>query len=195
MSFRSYLRGFIPWIAFAAVSSFGWQWGALTALILGVYLLGKQRRAGVAADALVLETSTVVYFVLLTALAFAVPGSSLRHYAGVASFSWLALTAWGTLAARHPFTLGIARQGTPRAFWDTPQFLRVNVVITTVWALCFTLTAIAVAVLVAAGGGTLATTLTQVAGFVVGAVFTARYPKIMQARYAARARAAAHAAE
>jgi hypothetical protein len=194
MSLMSYLRGFIPWIAFGAISSFGWQWGALTALILGVFQLRKQRRAGVAADALVLETSTVIYFALLTALAFALPHSPLQHYAGVLSFSWLALTAWGTLAARHPFTLGIAKQSTPREFWDMPQFLHINVVITTVWALCFTLTALATAIFVVDNGGTLATTLAQVAGFAVGAVFTARYPKIMQARYAAQAAAAAHAA-
>jgi hypothetical protein len=193
MSFTSYLRGFIPWIAFGALSSLGWQWGALIALIIGAVLLRKQRRAGVAREALVLETSTVVYFALLTALAFSAPHSSLQHYSGAASFTWLALTAWGTLAMHHPFTLGIAKQNTPREFWNTPQFLHINVVLTAVWAICFTATAIVNAILIAAGSGSPATTLTQVAGFVVGAVFTARYPKIMQAKYAAQA-AAAHAA-
>ena len=180
----NYLRGFIPWIAFAVISTAGWQWGALSGLVIGVVMLIGQRRAGVTFDALILELSTVVYFAALTALAFAAPNSPLHAYSGVLSFGWLALTAWGTLAIRRPFTLGIARRGTPREMWRTPVFLRVNVVITSVWAGAFTLTAIAIALCVASGLGSGASITCQVIGFAVPAVFTARYPKIVQARYA-----------
>ena len=180
----NYLRGFIPWIAFAVISTAGWQWGALSGLVIGVVLLAGQRRSGVASDALILEISTVVYFAALTALAFAAPNSPLHPYSGVLSFGWLALTAWGTLAVRRPFTLGIARRSTPPEMWHTPVFLRVNVVITSVWAAAFTLTAIAIAICVASGLGSAASITCQVIGFVVPAVFTARYPKIVQARYA-----------
>lgn len=180
----NYLRGFIPWIAFAVIASAGWQWGALAALVIAVILLRRQRRAGVARDALVLETSTIVYFAALTALAFAVPHSPLHAYTGALSFGWLALTAWGSMAARRPFTLGIARLSAPREYWGTPQFMRVNVVITTVWAVAFTLTAAAIAICDASGAGTAASIACEVAGFVAPAVFTARYPKAVQARLA-----------
>ena len=179
-----YLRGFIPWIALAAISPAGWQWGALAGLLIGVVLLAQQLRQGVPADALILEISTIAYFVAVTALAFAAPHSALRDYSGVLSFGWLALTAWITLAARQPFTLGIARRSTPRESWHTPQFLRVNVVITAVWAAAFTVTAIAVAICAATHAATAATVVCQVVGFVVPALFTARYPKIVRARYA-----------
>ncbi len=182
MGVMGYLRGFIPWIAFAAISSVGWQWGALAALVIGVWLLVKDRRSGVAADALILETSTVAYFAALTAFAFAVPHSPVRTYVGALSFGWLAATAWATLAVRRPFTLGIARRNTPREFWHTPQFLRVNTVITMAWATSFTLTAAAIAACDAAHTGSLATTCCQVIGFVAPAVFTNRYPKIVRAR-------------
>ena len=182
----SYLRGFVPWIVYAALSSFGWQWGALAALIVGVRLLLQDRRAGVAGDALILETSTVVYFAALGVFAFSEPHSALQHYGGVLSFSWLALTAWGTLAIRRPFTLGIARRTTPQEFWDTPQFLQINTVITTAWASAFVVSAIAVAGCDAAHAGTLAATACQVVGFAVPAVFTSRYPRVVQARYAAQ---------
>jgi hypothetical protein len=180
-----YIRGFMPWIAFAAVSTAGWQWGALTALVVGVWLIVKDRKAGVAADALVLETSTVFYFAALTALAFASPHSPLHAYSGALSFGWLALTAWTTLALRRPFTLGIARRTTPQEYWDTPGFLRINNVITIAWATSFLLCAVAIAACDHYHAGSLASTLCQVVGFVVPAVFTARYPKIVQARYAA----------
>src|SRR5205823_808436 len=45
-----YLLGFLPWIVFAVVSSFAWQWAALLALTVSVYFVVKNRRAGVRAE-------------------------------------------------------------------------------------------------------------------------------------------------
>lgn len=180
----NYLRGFIPWIVFAAIPSTDFRWAAVVALAVALVLVRRQLRAGVAADALVLEISTIVYFAVLAVLAFAAPHSPLHHYSGVLSFAWLALTAWGSLAVRRPFTLGIARQGAPRELWNRPQFMHVNVVITAVWATAFTLTAAAVAACDITGAGTIASIACEAAGFILPAVFTARYPKIVQARYA-----------
>lgn len=45
----SYLRGFIPWIVFAAVSGVGWQWGAAAALAVGLRLLIQDRKQGIPA--------------------------------------------------------------------------------------------------------------------------------------------------
>lgn len=172
----NYLRGFVPWIAFAVVSTIGWQWAAVTGLAIGVWLLVNDRRAGVAADALILDGSTVVYFAALAAVAFAFPHSGLRHYSGGLSVAWLAATAWATLAAGRPFTTGIARQQAPREVWHSPVFLRVNKVLTAFWATAFTLTAAADATVTAAHLGIGASIAVQVAGFAIPAVFTARYP-------------------
>lgn len=184
-----YVRGFVPWIAFAAISTVGWQWGAAAGLAIGAVLIRRNRHAGVAADAMILDYSTVLYFAALTALAFAAPDSPLHHYSGAMSFGWLAATAFGGLFAGRPFTVGIARQTTPQELWDTPQFLRINQVITVVWASAFLLTAVAVAACDVADAGALPETVCQVVGFAVPAVFTARYPKVLQARYAALAQA------
>ncbi|WP_328538729.1 hypothetical protein [Streptomyces sp. NBC_00344] len=178
----NYLRGFVPWIAFAVVSSAGWQWGASAALVIGGWLLVRDRQAGEEAGAKILEISTVVFFALLTAFAFARPDSGLQHWSGALSLGWLGLTAWATLAAGRPFTTGIARKQAPSEVWHTPLFRRINVVITAFWAASFTLTAGAVTAISSAGFGSTVSTLAQIAGFVVAAVFTARYP----ARAAAR---------
>jgi hypothetical protein len=178
-----YLRGFIPWIAFAAVSTAGWQYGALVGLLISLRLVLKDRKAGVAPDALILEISTVCYFAVLAAFAFASPHSPVEHYSGAISFVWLAATAWAGLVVGRPFTLGIAKRSTPSEFWQTAQFLRINNVITLVWAVAFTLTAVAVAACNYAGTGTVTETACQVVGFVIPAVFTTRYPKVVQARY------------
>jgi hypothetical protein len=56
------------------------------------------------------------------------------------------------------------------------------VVLTAAWAIAFTLTAIILTALDLAQAGTVATILVQVAGFVVPAVFTARYPEYVRSR-------------
>ena len=35
----NYLRGFLPWIAFAVVSTLDWRWAALVALVLAAGLM------------------------------------------------------------------------------------------------------------------------------------------------------------
>jgi hypothetical protein len=178
----NYLRGFIPWIAFAVVSSAGWQWGALTGLVLAVALFADGRRKHTPLDSQVLEISTIVYFVVLTAFSFLAPASPVQHFVGAISMAWLALTAWGGLAMKQPFTLGIAKQQTPEQLWRHPVFLRINVVLTMAWAIAFTLTALAITALDLAQASTVATILVQVAGFVVPAIFTARYPEHVRSR-------------
>ncbi|MFD7503860.1 hypothetical protein [Streptomyces sp. NPDC059850] len=180
----SYLRGFTPWIAFSFVALLGWQWGALSGLVLGGWLLVQYRREGVAADALILNASTVLFFAVLTTWAFARPDSGLKEYCGALSMGWLAITASATLAVGHPFTTGIARRQAPREVWHTAVFRRINVVISSVWAGAFTLTAAALAASVAAGLDAWVPLAVQVAGFVLPLLFTARYPERAKARLA-----------
>ncbi|KIF78869.1 hypothetical protein QR77_15805 [Streptomyces sp. 150FB] len=181
----SYLRGFIPWIVFAVAGSWDWRWAAVAALLTGAALLLQDRRAGIPADAQVLEVSTVVYFAGLAVLAFAFPQSPLKTYDDVASFGWLALTAWGSLAGGRPFTLGIARRRTPPEYWERPEFLRINAIITAAWASSFTLLGLALAVCVLTGAPVWLTIACHVVGLAAPMVFTARYPARVQARLAA----------
>lgn len=177
----NYLRGFLPWIAFAAVSAVGWQWGALAGLVLALWVVDRSRRDGAAADALILEGATVLFFAALTALAFSAADSGLRHYTGALSMAWLAAVAWTTIVVKRPFTLGTARRRTPREIWRNPVFLRVNVVLSTAWAVGFTVTAGALTAVSAAHAGSAVSVPVQIAGFVLPAAFTARYVERVRA--------------
>ncbi|MEY9936645.1 hypothetical protein [Streptacidiphilus sp. MAP5-3] len=190
------VRGFIPWIAFAVLSgTAGWETAAITAVALSVVLLLRNRRAGVGLDANVIELSAAVFFVAVAILAHVQPHSPLRDGVGALSSAWLALTAWASLAISRPFTLGIARRSVPEQLWNTPQFRRANNVITSVWAAGFTVTALVCgAIDLTDPHASLATTLIQVAGFVVPAVFTLRYQESRR-RLAAQSAQTAHAAQ
>ncbi|WP_055590215.1 hypothetical protein, partial [Peterkaempfera griseoplana] len=174
-----YLRTFLPWIAFAVIATNGdWRYGAPAALLLAVWLLLSDLRAGHRADELVMELSAALYFAAATAYSWAVPHSPLTAYGSALSMGWLALTAWGSLAVRRPFTLGIARTMTPPELWDHPAFRRVNVVITAVWAASFTATAAALWGLAAAAPHATAALIgVKVLGFAVPVVFTLRARK------------------
>jgi hypothetical protein len=182
-----YLRRLLPWIAFGVVSTWDWRWGAAAAVVTGVFLLMKDRRDGVARDALVLDYSTNVYFAVLAVVAFAVPNSPVQNYDGGLALIWMALTAWVSLAARRPFTLGIARQRAPEEVWCRPEFLRLNTVISTAWALAFTLNGVVTTICSAEGASMFALLLCQVVGFAAPAVFTARYTQHIRATQAAAA--------
>jgi hypothetical protein len=66
----------------------------------------------------------------------------LQTWAGEISNIALALFVIATIAARRPFTLPYAKEQTPQEHWDSPLFLRVNYVISAVWAGAFTFSVI-----------------------------------------------------
>ncbi|MGC0314942.1 hypothetical protein [Kitasatospora acidiphila] len=189
-----YLRGFVPWIVSAAVSGSDWRWGAIGGLLSGLLLLLQDRRRGVGLDALILEISTVVYFAAVGALAVAAPHSALSNHTDVVSFAWLALTAWGTLAIRRPFTLGIAKRQTPQAYWDQPGFLRVNDHITAAWGAGFTFIAVTLAVCGAVHAPGWVGIAAHVVGLLAPAGFTKAYPARVQARLQAHGQGQGQAA-
>ncbi|MFJ4985764.1 hypothetical protein ACIP9H_18425 [Streptomyces sp. NPDC088732] len=177
-----YLRGFIPWIASGVISSFDWRWGAVAGLVTGLALFAQDRRRGVAPDAMILELSGSLFFAVVGTVALASPDSPLKTYDDALSFAWLALTAWGSLAVRHPFTLGIARRRTPREYWELPGFIAVNNVITAVWGAGFTFICAALAVCHLTGAPGWAGIAAHAAGLAGPAAFTSRYPARVQAR-------------
>jgi len=186
-----YLRGFIPWIVSGVVSSFDWRWGAIAGLVTGLLLLLQDRRRGVAIDALVLDIATIAYFVVVGAVAVVSPDSGLAEHTDVVSFGWLAATAWGSLAIRRPFTLGIAKRQTPREYWDMPEFVQVNNHITSVWGAGFTFIGVSLLICGAVDAPAWVGITAHVVGLIGPAVFTKVYPARVQARMQAQAPATA----
>ncbi|MEV0280387.1 hypothetical protein AB0I22_28910 [Streptomyces sp. NPDC050610] len=182
----NYLRNFAPWLVYAGVSVFNWQLGALSALVFSLYLVVQARRAGVEASAQILDFGTLLYALGLTVLAFTHPHSSIHEHDSAISSAWLALIGWASLALRNPFTLGIARRSAPKEVWNAPHFIRINTVITMVWTVGFTLSAAGEFTCSALGAGSALQIFCKAAGFVVPAIFTARYVKKVRARVAAK---------
>lgn len=176
----SYLRTFAPWIVYAVVPSAQWQWAALIALLLSVFEVTRQLRAGRALDALIIDIGSLIFFAALTVLAFADPNTALHPYSPALSSGVLAVIALVSLALRKPFTLGIAKQTSPKELWDNPVFIRTAYVLTSVWAASFAVGCIALTAL--AHADSTLRTIAQVSAFVIPVVFTIRYVAYVQAK-------------
>jgi hypothetical protein len=186
-----YLMSFLPWIAYAFVAtSDDWRKGALTGLGIAIGVIVLDRRSGKHWDEMVIEVSALVFFAIIAWISYKSPDSKLVPYGPALVDGWLALTAFGSLLIRRPFTLGIARRIAPEHVWRTPAFYRTNAVITQVWALSFAAAGVILGVMLHAHPHSDANGVifVKVASFVIPAVFTGRYSK------SAAARARAHEA-
>jgi hypothetical protein len=174
----SILLAFAPFIVFAVVDRLvgpteGLAAGALTSLALLVRDWPSPDRTPK-----LLEVGTALLFggmalyAVLGDPGWSIMAVRLRVDAG------LLVIVLITLAIGRPFTLQYAREKVPEAYWDSPEFLRANTVITAAWALAFLVMVIADLVLlympeVHSRVGVLATILA-----LVGAIkFTAWYPE------------------
>jgi hypothetical protein len=93
-----------------------------------------------------------------------------------------------SMAVGRPFTLQYARERVAREFWDRPEFVRANTIITAAWALAFAAIVIADLALLCAPGVPPRLGVIVIILALAGAVwFTSWYP--------ARMRAAVKAAE
>ena len=142
---QSPFAGLAPWIVMSLLSGPG-RFEESVAAALGLSILFTylgHRRGGSLKP---LEVFDIVYFGILAVIGlFATDHLTawLEKWSGEMSSLALAAFAFGSLLAGNPFTLPYARETTPKEHWDSPLFLRVNRIITLVWALSFTVSATA----------------------------------------------------
>jgi hypothetical protein len=83
---------------------------------------------------------TSLSFFVLALLTIVTTGHGLFSiYRTIAAWGIFAVVAWATLIAGFPFTLQYARERAPREMWNATSFLTMNVIMTLVWAVIFTM--------------------------------------------------------
>ena len=187
----NYLRTALPWLLFAGLAAVSWPASAAAGALASIAIVRRERRADAAWEDLIFQVGSLLFFVVVLALALAAPHSFLQPYSGAGSQAWLGLTAWFSLAIGKPFTSGFAKQGVPPEIWNEPRFKKVNTTITTFWAVSFTVFSVLIALAYAATKNSGAAAVVQLIGLAVPAIFTVRYAAHMRAKAAAAAAAAA----
>jgi hypothetical protein len=136
--------GFAPWILLSVVEG---PHRLVLAAVLACGLAIATTAAGraVSVRPKLLDLVGIVFFGALTVWGTAAdPATSrwLGDWAGELSNVAIAVITGLSLAVRRPFTVQYARETTERQYWTSPLFLRINYVITAVWAFVFALIAI-----------------------------------------------------
>jgi hypothetical protein len=131
------LLAFAPFIAFALVDRLvGTTEGLIAGAVIAAALLIRDWLTP-GRSPKILEIGTVVLFGVLAIYAvsanptWSIAGVRLRVDLGLLIIVLL------SMALRRPFTLQYAQEQVPAEFWNSPQFLRTNTVITAAWALAF----------------------------------------------------------
>jgi uncharacterized membrane protein len=171
--------GFVPWIVFSVVSGPStWEWAALAALACSLILVVPEWRRTHSMS--VLEATGLVFFAVMAVLALVLDRATLaplEDRAQLLSSVVIALVAFGSLAAGRPFTEYYARQTTPRVYWHSPDFRRINRVLTAVWGGVFVINALCdVAVGYLGGGPDVLNWVVPVIVIVAAVKFTSWYP-------------------
>lgn len=137
------LVGLSPWILYSLVEGKNrLEISALAALGLALLILVVNWARGETPK--ILEFSDVVYFGALAVVVLLASQSTLdwlELWGGeVANIALLVITL-GSILIRMPFTLQYAREDTPQEYWHTPEFMRVNYLISWVWVAAFAIEA------------------------------------------------------
>lgn len=128
---------FVPWIAYWSLSGPGLVVPGVIVALTGALALNIYRfRVG---KPKLMDAVTLAFFGLHFVFTAILRSELFVVYGGVLVYIALALMAWGSLAARSPFTYQYARDDWPREYWQDPLFRRTNEIITLVWAVIFTL--------------------------------------------------------
>ncbi|MFK4222614.1 hypothetical protein [Streptomyces sp. NPDC019890] len=186
---ESPIVGMSPWIIFSVLVGPGrFELAVGLALAVAVVLLIATRMRQRGTSLKILEVTDVVFFAVLAAVgAAASPGTHqwLETYAGEISNLALAVIAFGSMAVRVPFTMQYGRERVGPESWKSPEFLRINYVITGVWGAAFLVAAIAGGFgdLVLHNPDNLWTAwIIQIAAIVAALSFTEWYPQVVRSR-------------
>jgi all-trans-retinol 13,14-reductase len=156
--------------------------GCMVALILAASILVRQLQRKKVKTLTVINT---VYFLFATCIVLWFPQIPILEYGQVTTYFILSISTIFSLVVGQPFTLQYAKETTPPAVWSHPLFLSINRLLSEIWAVLFSISAV-FAVLTVKGWiplipGIIATNIWSV----FGVVFNHIIPNYMQKKYMA----------
>jgi len=176
------VAGFGIWVVYGFLAGMG-HWPAAVAFGLaagiGLLLLEAGRHLAIK----LLDWTIVVYFGIAAIATFLVRSAAFPLYSPLVIWTLYAVVTWASIFSGAPFSLQYARESAAREHWQTPEFLRVNYIISSVWGGGFLINLGLVSVALAPRYSSL--WLAVAAPLLImgaAAVFTSRYTKIAKQR-------------
>jgi all-trans-retinol 13,14-reductase len=174
--------GITAWIVYGVASGAGhWIAAAFGGLAVAVAIVAHEFKSHATK---IMSCTTAAFFAFALATTIAVGPMLFKNNNVFLTWTTFAIVTWTTLLIGFPFTIQYTREQTPREVWDHPLFMRLNVILTVVFGLMFT---------VNAGLGTLALMtghlltlglIVPISLLIAAIVFGAQYPKRYAQRFA-----------
>jgi len=141
MNLISLFLAFVPWIAFALIAEapLGNPLVSLLLAFIVAIVLTVLTSYGQLLKGYILSVVTIVFFIVFFILIVGLRQYYLANYLSVLSMLVLTIVCWATILFHFPFTLQYSREGVDPERVKSPSFMRVNYIITAVWAIAFTL--------------------------------------------------------
>ena len=172
--------GFAAWFTYGVLSGWGyWVVAALIALAIAAAIVAHEHRRNAIK---IMDCATVGYFVFALITTIAIGPWLFKNYNVFLTWTVFALVTWTTLLIGFPFTIQYAREQAPVEVWDHPLFMRLNVILTVIFGLMFTVNAGLGVLALMSGHLMVLGLIVPVALLISAIVFSSIYPK----RYAAR---------
>ena len=141
MNILSLFAAFIPWIAFAlvAVAPLGNPGLSLILAFVIAIALTLLTSYHQVLKGYILAVVSLAFFVIFFILIIGLKQYYLANYIAVLSMLLLTIVCWATILFHFPFTLQYSREGVEPERVKSALFMRINYIITAVWAIAFTL--------------------------------------------------------
>jgi hypothetical protein len=173
----------VMWVVYGQLTGAGhWIDAGMIGLALSTVMVAADYHRGAVK---VMNATSVGYFLLEMMIVVFAGRAFMQRYHLPIVWGVFALVAWITLAIGAPFTSQYAREHTPSELWNGPTFHRMNVHLTVVWSLIFTLGAVLGALTMVIGHVGLLGGVIPSFGMLVGLLFGSRYPKRFTAAFEA----------
>ncbi len=174
--------GIVAWIVYGVISGDGhWVVASLAALIVALAIVAHEHKYHATK---ILSCTAAAFFVFSLVTTIIVGPALFKNYNIFLTWLVFAVVTWITLLIGFPFTIQYAREQAPREIWNHPLFMRLNVILTVVFGLMFTINA-GLGVIALRTGRLLSLGLLLPISLLIAAiVFSARYPKHYTQRFA-----------
>jgi all-trans-retinol 13,14-reductase len=174
--------GFAVWITYGVLSGSGyWIVAALGALAIASAIVAHEHRRNAIT---IMDCTTVVYFVFTLITTIAIGPWLFKNYNVFLTWTVFALVTWTTLLIGFPFTIQYAREQTPVEVWEHPLFTRLNVILTVIFGLMFTVNAVLGVLALMTGHVIVLGLIVPIALLISAIVFSSIYPKSYAERFA-----------
>lgn len=176
------IKSFLPWILFfllAGNSNQSLETAIIAATIASIIFDLKYLKKG-----FVLSWGTTIFFTSIFFAVVILKNQSIAKYTPFLCNAALAVIAWISLLIKKPFTNQYAKETVPAEQWQHPLFIKINYILTSVWAMLFSVgTSLSLIQLYQPSFNSFFSQVTAWALPVFGVWFTSWFPDWYKAKY------------